>query len=337
MNNPKVSIVVPIYGVEKYIEKCAISLFEQTFTNIEYFFVDDCTKDQSIEILKEVVRRYPNRKAAIQIIRHDKNRGLSAARNTGVEACTGDYILHVDSDDFIEKGTVEVCVQKAIETNADIVLFGTNYIYKNLTRTILPDSIPDDLVSFRNEMIMGDVQHSVWGKLFKRNIYVKNDVKAIEGLHQGEDFAVVARLVYYAEKVAVVRMALYNYLVKTNIYSFNEKILRDVYCSWQVVHDFYKLQKDYESYADALRLRLLSFYSWQICSWQNSCYKDKSGVNLIKKYFPRSIKISGLSFRKRIVIFLFEKGWYYLLHLYILFSRKVQELLSRRGKDINNT
>ena len=97
-----VSILVPIYGVEKYIRRCAISLFEQTYLNIEYIFVNDCTNDDSIIILENVINQYPNRQSQIKIIQHETNKGLGEARNTAVAAANGDYLFHVDSDDYID-------------------------------------------------------------------------------------------------------------------------------------------------------------------------------------------------------------------------------------------
>ena len=111
---PLVSICVPIYGVEKYIERCAVTLFEQTYDNLEYIFVNDCTTDDSMAILEEVISRYPARSSAVRIIAHEKNRGLAAARNTTVENCTGEFILHVDSDDYIENNTLLLVVYLCI-------------------------------------------------------------------------------------------------------------------------------------------------------------------------------------------------------------------------------
>lgn len=96
----KISLLIPVYGVEKYIERCARSLFGQTYQNIEYIFVDDCTKDSSIAVLKKVLDDYPFRKEQVTIIHHNFNKGLSAARNTAFNHATGDYIIHVDSDDY---------------------------------------------------------------------------------------------------------------------------------------------------------------------------------------------------------------------------------------------
>lgn len=90
----KVSVIVPVYKVEKYIERCARSLFNQTLDDIEYIFVDDCSPDRSIEILNQVIGDYPRRKDQVQIIHHASNQGLALARQTGLKAATGEYIAH---------------------------------------------------------------------------------------------------------------------------------------------------------------------------------------------------------------------------------------------------
>ena len=84
----KISVLVPIYGVVQYIETCAVSLFEQSFDELEYIFVDDCSPDNSIDILQAVASRYPHRQQQMRIIRHEKNRGLGAARATALAAAT---------------------------------------------------------------------------------------------------------------------------------------------------------------------------------------------------------------------------------------------------------
>ena len=119
---PKVSMLVPIYGVEKFIERCAISLFEQTYQNIEYIFVNDCTKDDSINVLERVINRYPNRKPFVRIINHKQNKGLAGARNTAVSNATGEFIMHVDSDDYVDKEIVRKAIDKQLRSDADIVV-----------------------------------------------------------------------------------------------------------------------------------------------------------------------------------------------------------------------
>ena len=118
---PKVSVVIPTYNVEKYIERCVRSLFEQTLDSMEYIFVDDCSPDNSIAIMQKVLEEYPQRKDQVKIIRHEVNQGVGAARNHGVAACTGDYIIHCDPDDWVDLNMYETMYNKAIENNADMV------------------------------------------------------------------------------------------------------------------------------------------------------------------------------------------------------------------------
>lgn len=116
-----VSIVVPICNVSLYIERCARSLFAQTYPNIEYIFIDDASPDDSIEILQQVIEDFPNRKNQIHILHNPRNKGLAATRFVGIDAAKGDYILNVDSDDWIEPTMVEEMMQAAIKSNADMV------------------------------------------------------------------------------------------------------------------------------------------------------------------------------------------------------------------------
>lgn len=123
MEQPKVSVVIPVYGVEKYIEQCARSLFEQTMQEgIEFIFIDDCSPDRSIEILEKVLKEYPHREPQVKIIQHSKNQGIGYTRNTGVEHSIGEYIIHCDSDDWVEADMYETLYRKATEGDADIVL-----------------------------------------------------------------------------------------------------------------------------------------------------------------------------------------------------------------------
>ena len=107
MNIPKVSVIVLIYKVEKYIERCARSLFCQTMQDIEYVFVNDCTPDCSIQILQSVIDEYPQRKSDIKIISHEKNMGSGVARNTGLEVADGEYIIYCDGDDWVDPDMYE--------------------------------------------------------------------------------------------------------------------------------------------------------------------------------------------------------------------------------------
>ena len=110
MNNTryKVSVIIPVYGVEKYIERCAISLFEQTLDSIEYIFINDCTPDKSIDILKGIIAKYPKRAPHVRILNMLRNSGQAAVRITGLKNTKGNYIAHCDSDDWVDKNFYEI-------------------------------------------------------------------------------------------------------------------------------------------------------------------------------------------------------------------------------------
>ena len=120
-NTMRISVLVPVYGVERYIEECAVSLFEQTYENLEYIFVDDYTPDDSVNILLNVIEHYEKRKEQVRIIRHDYNRGLGAARATALEAASGDFVIAVDSDDKLAIDAIEKLCRLQQTVDADIV------------------------------------------------------------------------------------------------------------------------------------------------------------------------------------------------------------------------
>ena len=100
----KVSIIVPVYNVAKYIERCLLSVLNQTWQDLEVILVNDCTLDDSMEIARRVVASHP-RGTVVRCLEHEENRGLSAARNTGISASVGDYLYFLDSDDYISEAT----------------------------------------------------------------------------------------------------------------------------------------------------------------------------------------------------------------------------------------
>ena len=116
-----ISAIIPIYNVSKYIERCTRTLMEQSFQNVEFIFVNDCTPDNSIEILRNTLRDYPHRHPFVKIINNPKNLGLAATRFVGMSEAKGDYVWHCDSDDWVEKDMLQKMYDKAIIEDADIV------------------------------------------------------------------------------------------------------------------------------------------------------------------------------------------------------------------------
>jgi len=208
----KVSVIVPIYGVERYIGRCAESLFNQTYSNIEYIFVDDATKDNSIGALESVISHYPNRKDQCLILHHENNKGLSGARNTGVERFTGDYLLHVDGDDYLEENAVEQLV-KFVESNpSDIVVFDSYSVFQD--RKVVRCTPYNNKVSLLRDTILKNIPPSIWNKMYSSRLYRSGyDTLSVEGINYGEDYATTPRLIYYANSINKLNKPLYNYVL----------------------------------------------------------------------------------------------------------------------------
>ena len=225
----KVSVCIPVYGVEKYIEKCARSLFEQTMRDgIEFIFVNDCTKDRSIEILEQVLAEYPHRKEQTRIIHHKKNRGLIAARNTGLAYASGEYIIHCDSDDWVELDMYEKLYNTAQRNNSDISY--CSYILddgENMQKitTIAPCNNPDHLLHL---ILKNNLHWNLWAKLVKAEIAKSVDLYLPDHISFGEDLLRSTQMISQATSVACCPEPLYHYF-KANTGSYTKTFKRTSY------------------------------------------------------------------------------------------------------------
>lgn len=224
MSQPLVSVLVPIYNVEKYIERCARSIFEQAYENLEIIFVNDCTPDNSVGVLRKVLAEYPNRIAQTQIINHEKNLGLAGARLTGLKTSTGKYIQNIDSDDYIDKNMISDMVALAEQENADITICDFMYVYTNKKEHIYVNP-PLDPLSCLECVLVGIVHSSVCNKLIRRDLFINNRIHQFVGLDLREDFSVLYKLVYYCKRIAYLPKAYYYYRQNASsmVNNYNEK------------------------------------------------------------------------------------------------------------------
>ncbi len=210
MAQPLVSVLVPIYGVEKYIERCARSIFEQTYENLEIIFVDDCSPDQSSHIVENVLAEYPNRISQTRIIRHEKNLGLAGARLTAINAATGKYVQNYDSDDWVESEMISEMVALAEKDNADITICDFMYVFRDHKkhRHVNPPLNP---MKCLEAVLLNKVHSSVANKLIRRDLYLANDIHPIIGLNMLEDLSVMYKLLYFAKRISYIPKPFYNY------------------------------------------------------------------------------------------------------------------------------
>lgn len=206
----KVSILVPVYGVEQYMERCSRSLFEQTYRDLEFVFVDDCSPDRSVEVMKTVLEDYPERKGFVKILRHDRNKGLAASRNTGLNNSEGDFFICVDSDDWLELDAVELLVNEQMRRDSDLV-WGKYLVYENDKPSLLPGKKYGNKHDLVFQMMQRTWDHFLAGRMVRRSLFVLNGLSWKEGLDVAEDRYMMTLVAYYTSEFSSVDRALYHY------------------------------------------------------------------------------------------------------------------------------
>ena len=225
-----ISVIVPVFKVGNFIERCACSLFEQTLKDIEYIFVNDATPDDSIEVLKSCVERYSNRKNQIVILTHEHNLGLPAARNTGLGVATGEYVFHCDSDDFVEPTMLEEMYNAAKDKNADIVYCDFHLSFEKNERYMSNPAYVTAGEMLRVGLLGGNMKYNVWNKLVRKSLYSENGIIFPVGHAMGEDMTMI-RLAACAKTIAYVPKAFYHYVkLNSNAYTatMSEKHMEDI-------------------------------------------------------------------------------------------------------------
>ena len=266
----KVSVLVPYYNARDFIARCARAIFEQTYHNIECIFVDDCSPDNSIGILENVLKDYPQRKEQVKIIKHECNKGVSAARNTALRNSSGEFTVFVDSDDDMPRDAIEKLVKKQLDTGADIITGQVVRHYDNKVSIIeRPHFYDHD--DFVEDMIKPSLNHTLWGRLIRKSLYIEHNIQAKEGINIGEDMQIMVQLAFYANKCESLWEVVYYYDCTNELSCMNQYDLENIHrliqdtASMEIVRDFFVDKSDRflnqaERYLRDYYLRLLRYY-----------------------------------------------------------------------------
>lgn len=306
--NPKVSVIIPVYKAEQYIEKCARSLFEQTLDDIEFIFIDDCTPDNSIDILKCLIRDYPHRKSQVKIIHNEENKGISTTRNIGLNNSTGEYIIHCDSDDWIDDDLYEKLYLKAIEEKSDIVL--CDFIREESGNLkIRKEFLNENVEEYVKAILTTKLSPYLWNKLVSRNLYLKYNIFFPDGINIREDFYALVKLFYYSKKISRISDSYYHYRIHghsisrhKNMRDFNSVFVQDRIKASVLAYDFLMNTDDKVKYEKAI-LDSKLILKIQIIT-------KMYGVKKAREIFPETdskIFSSNLSLHHKIHIWLLSK------------------------------
>ena len=306
-NIEKISVIIPMYKVEKYLKKCIESVLKQTYTNLEIILVDDGSPDNCGEICEE----YKKKDSRIKVI-HKENGGLSDARNKGIDVATGKYVTFIDSDDFIEKNYVEFLYNLIRKYNADISIGSHKIIYNN----IIIDKSTYKEFSENSEKILEKILYddgvdlSAWGKLYKIKLF--DGIRFPKG-RLYEDSATTYKLIHLANVIAVSSRPIYNYVMRNNSISqgdFNLKKM-ELITSTNEMTDFIK--KEYPNLEMACNRRMMWAYLRTLSQLAKSKKRNKEVekqlLYYIKKNRNKVLKDKKISNRDKIGIYVSMFGF----------------------------
>ncbi len=239
---PKVSVIVPFYNVEGYIEKCLETLVNQTLEDIEIILVNDGSKDRSIEIVNKFLEAYPEKLVYLE----KENGGLSDARNYAIPYAKGEYIAFLDSDDYVEKDMYQKMYELAKKENSDMVECDFYWEY--------PDKLKKDVGVIYNgkKEMLENVRVVAWNKLIRREILEKTEVKFPKG-YRYEDVEFTYKLVPFIEKVSFLKKPCVHYIQREgSISNSQNERTKEIFDVLDHVIDYYKEKGIYETYQEEI-------------------------------------------------------------------------------------
>lgn len=249
----KISIIVPVYNTAKYLHSCIESVLAQTFTDWELLLIDDGSTDDSAIICDE----YAAKDERIRVF-HKENGGVSSARNLGLDNAQGEWITHIDSDDWVEQEMLAKMLAKAEETDADVVI--CDFFFAQGDKRALYHSIDwdDDKTESLNRYITS-VWTTVWGSIAKRSLYTDHNLHSPRGITYCEDFHLMVRLCYFAKRVVHIAEPFYNYRQQqaSIMHNLNPKTEADEQWAYADTVRFFKEQGAYAAFRRAMCWRML--------------------------------------------------------------------------------
>lgn len=251
--NIEVSILMPIYKVEQYLEKALDSIFTQTYNNIKYVFVDDCSPDASLQVLMSMISRHRIDKNHYTIINHAHNEGVAASRADCIANAKGDYILFVDSDDWIERDTIEQMVASTEGGKIDIV--GSDFIkeFSSAEMIYCQENYAKTCTENMLKCINYDIATVLWKLLIRRSLF---DNFHISPINIGEDYIMSIKLFYYASSFSILRKAFYHY-VQYNQNRLSFQLLCSINDHIKCVNEVERFFRDNKMYDGVVEHQLL--------------------------------------------------------------------------------
>lgn len=302
--NYKVSVIVTIYNRENYLYDCVCSLFMQTLDDIEFIFVDDASTDHSLKVLRDLVDKDHLRKPHVKIIPLAKNGGRAIARQSGMEHVTGEYVIHIDSDDWIDKEMLATLYLKAKETESDIVGCNVTHEYVNFKR-VFYQKYSDNKDENVRGLLNGDIFPSLCTSLTRTSLIKDNGITFPKGLDTGEDLLFNLQLFLLANHIVGVDNPFYHYRHTEDSGSFQhtEKSIKSVIEVARRIDILMRETGNYEKYEQEILFRKFSMKSALVTDFKNKAY-NKEWLNLFPETHSFIWEYKQFSWKRRIEFWL---------------------------------
>ncbi|MGI6695191.1 MAG: glycosyltransferase family 2 protein [Christensenellales bacterium] len=205
-HTPLVSLIIPVYNVAPYLARCLDSVAQQDYDNLEVLLIDDCSTDESLSLVQEYIKDKP----LFTVFTHDRNKGLSGARNTGLNAAKGEYIVFLDSDDWVEKDYVSAMVQEALISGAEVVACGYDHVYDNgAVQSANPFGNLTTESNHRSKVAL--MRNHAVTRLYQLELFTRTGLQFAEEFMRAAEMATTIPLLSYANKIAIINRPLYHY------------------------------------------------------------------------------------------------------------------------------
>lgn len=316
----KISIIVPIYNVEKYLDDCLKSIIEQTYKNLEIILINDGSTDNSLKIC------YKYKKIDKRIILIDnKNHGVSYSRNKGIDVATGKYIVFIDSDDTIDKNYISELANVNKEDFYDIVMVNFKDVFiENDKKRVEYNNIDVNSLSgkfFNDYYYIKSIVRSPWGKLFKRDIIEKNNIKFPVEISLGEDYVFNMQYYRFVKQYRYVNKYLYNYFHR------NRKCLSKGYTidSFDKQIEIIKKQKEFFKLYNIRNGEIILgddflwlYFEYTVLKDSLNYTESKQRLKLLKIETNNPKKTTETKRKDKIILRLINKDIYFPIYLYCL-------------------
>lgn len=291
----KISVIIAVYNIEEYIERCLLSIINQSLKEIEIIVVNDGSTDNSLHRIKNIA----NNEKRIKIV-DKENQGLIEARKSGYKISKGKYLLFIDGDDWLEEGCLYKIYETAIQSNSDIVQFNAykSYDYKKEHFRVFEKSISNSEDNLKNALL-NSIRPNIWSKLVRREFLKENNITFPNNISYGEDLATTLNWFIYNPKLSIVEDSLYNYYQRYNsITNVISDTIIDVDKAIQFIEEQLKYKNKYNTYKKEFDYMVfLHLYIYRIIEANKLSDIHEKVYNQYKK---RNIDINNIYIKKYI-------------------------------------